>query len=179
MRVLASAQEVPTPTPASTPPPRVYPCRVAELRRGDRYAVADFLGQQRFRTGEDRRKNGRIFPESAHLIQARASDAEDRRGRSVDARSGAGDLHHLHDQRRRPETGRRRSRKPRAEQAKLKWLPYTSLLEFVAERFHSAEAYIQKLNPGKDLGTSSAGRNSQGAECLAVRSREIHRRKSS
>ena len=35
------------------------------------------------------------------------------------------------------------------EQAKLKWLPYTSLLEFVAERFHSAEAYIQKLNPGK------------------------------
>jgi lipoprotein-anchoring transpeptidase ErfK/SrfK len=36
------------------------------------------------------------------------------------------------------------------EQAKLKWLPYTSLLEFVAERYHSAEAYIQKLNPGKD-----------------------------
>ena len=27
-----------------------------------------------------------------------------------------------------------------AEQAKLKWMPYTSLLEFVAERFHSAEA---------------------------------------
>src|SRR6266516_3942396 len=26
------------------------------------------------------------------------------------------------------------------EQAKLKWLPYTSLLEFVAERYHSAES---------------------------------------
>ncbi len=38
----------------------------------------------------------------------------------------------------------------KAEQAKLKYLPYTSLLEFVAERFHSAEAYIQKLNPGKN-----------------------------
>src|SRR5207247_7995625 len=37
-----------------------------------------------------------------------------------------------------------------AEQAKLKWLPYTSLLEFVAERYHSAESYIQKLNPGKN-----------------------------
>jgi lipoprotein-anchoring transpeptidase ErfK/SrfK len=37
-----------------------------------------------------------------------------------------------------------------AEQAKLKMLPYTSLLEFVAERYHSAEAYIQKLNPGKN-----------------------------
>ena len=36
-----------------------------------------------------------------------------------------------------------------AEQATLKMLPYTSLLEFVAERFHSSESYIQKLNPGK------------------------------
>src|SRR3954470_16527127 len=33
----------------------------------------------------------------------------------------------------------------KAEQAKLKYLPYTSLLEFVAERFHSAEEFIQKL----------------------------------
>jgi lipoprotein-anchoring transpeptidase ErfK/SrfK len=37
-----------------------------------------------------------------------------------------------------------------AEQAKLKWLPYTSLLEYVAERYHSAEAYIQKLNHDKN-----------------------------
>src|SRR5437763_11156255 len=36
------------------------------------------------------------------------------------------------------------------EQAKLKVLPYTSLLEFVAERYHSAETYVQKLNPGMD-----------------------------
>ena len=35
-----------------------------------------------------------------------------------------------------------------AAQARLKFLPYTSLLEFVAERYHSAESYIQKLNPG-------------------------------
>ena len=37
-----------------------------------------------------------------------------------------------------------------AEQAKLKALLYGSLLEFVAERYHSAEAYIRRLNPGKD-----------------------------
>lgn len=37
------------------------------------------------------------------------------------------------------------------EQAKLKFLPYTSLLEFVAERFHSAEDYIRKLNKDRDL----------------------------
>src|SRR5438876_3108299 len=36
------------------------------------------------------------------------------------------------------------------EQAKLKFLPYTSLLEFVAERFHSAEVTIKKLNLGID-----------------------------
>jgi len=44
-----------------------------------------------------------------------------------------------------------------AEQAKLKWLPYTSLLEFVAERYHSAETYIQKLNPGKNWEHLKAG----------------------
>ena len=44
-----------------------------------------------------------------------------------------------------------------SEQAKLKALPYGSLLEFVAERFHSAEEYVQKLNPGKDLGKLKPG----------------------
>lgn len=36
-------------------------------------------------------------------------------------------------------------------QAKLKFLPYTTLLEFVAERFHSAEDYIRKINKGSNL----------------------------
>jgi lipoprotein-anchoring transpeptidase ErfK/SrfK len=38
-----------------------------------------------------------------------------------------------------------------SEQAKLKALLYGSLLEFVAERFHAAEEFIQKLNPGMDM----------------------------
>jgi lipoprotein-anchoring transpeptidase ErfK/SrfK len=42
------------------------------------------------------------------------------------------------------------SNKP-SEQSKLKGLKYGSLLEFVAERFHSAEDYVKKLNPGKNL----------------------------
>ena len=75
----ALAQEKSTPTAAS------LPGRAAELRRGDRYSVADFFEQQRFRAGQDRRQNGRILSEGAHFIQARACDAEDRRGRSVDA----------------------------------------------------------------------------------------------
>jgi lipoprotein-anchoring transpeptidase ErfK/SrfK len=42
------------------------------------------------------------------------------------------------------------SNKP-SEQSKLKGLKYGSLLEFVAERFHSAEDYLRKLNRGINL----------------------------
>jgi lipoprotein-anchoring transpeptidase ErfK/SrfK len=38
-----------------------------------------------------------------------------------------------------------------SEQAKLKAMPYGSLLEFIAERFHAAEDFLRKLNPGMDL----------------------------
>ena len=38
-----------------------------------------------------------------------------------------------------------------SEQAKLKAMPYSSLLEFVAERYHAAEDFLIKINPGKDL----------------------------
>lgn len=40
--------------------------------------------------------------------------------------------------------------KPSA-QSKLKRLNYGSLLEFVAERYHSAEEFLKKINPGMDL----------------------------
>src|SRR5258707_2908658 len=36
-------------------------------------------------------------------------------------------------------------------QAKLKAMPYSSLLEYVAERFHAAEDFLRKINPGIDL----------------------------
>ena len=42
------------------------------------------------------------------------------------------------------------SNKP-SEQAKLKRLNYGSLLEFVAERYHSAEEFLKKINPGMKL----------------------------
>src|SRR5687767_5541650 len=43
--------------------------------------------------------------------------------------------------------------KEREAQSKLKWLPYTSVLEGVAERFHSDIDYLKELNPniGEDL----------------------------
>lgn len=42
------------------------------------------------------------------------------------------------------------SNKP-SEQSKLKGLKYGSLLELIAERYHSAEDYLKKLNPGQNL----------------------------
>jgi len=44
-----------------------------------------------------------------------------------------------------------------SEQSKLKSLPYGSFLEFVAERFHSAESFLQKINPGKNLEQQKPG----------------------
>ncbi|MBA2431049.1 MAG: L,D-transpeptidase family protein [Chthoniobacterales bacterium] len=38
-----------------------------------------------------------------------------------------------------------------SEQAKLKTLPYSSLLEFVCERFHAAEEFVRRLNPDVKL----------------------------
>ena len=38
-----------------------------------------------------------------------------------------------------------------SEQAKLKAMKYGSLLEFVAERFHAAQDFLTKINPGMDL----------------------------
>ena len=44
-----------------------------------------------------------------------------------------------------------------SEQAKLKAMKYGSLLEFVAERYHAAEDFLGKINPGADLETLKPG----------------------
>ena len=44
-----------------------------------------------------------------------------------------------------------------AEQAKKKYLPYTSLLEFLTERYHCAPEFLEKLNPTMKLGSLKPG----------------------
>src|SRR5689334_12048866 len=44
-----------------------------------------------------------------------------------------------------------------SEQAKLKAMEYGSLLEFVAERYHAAEDFLRKINPGLDLDKLKVG----------------------
>ena len=43
------------------------------------------------------------------------------------------------------------------EQAKLKRMPYTSLLEFLEERYHAHPDFLKKLNAGKNLDALKAG----------------------
>ena len=44
-----------------------------------------------------------------------------------------------------------------SEQAKLKAMKYGSLLEFVAERYHAAEDFLRKINPGMNLDDLKVG----------------------
>ena len=44
-----------------------------------------------------------------------------------------------------------------AKQAKLKYMPYESLLEFLTERFHCAPEFLAAINPGVKLGSLKAG----------------------
>ena len=45
----------------------------------------------------------------------------------------------------------------RVAQGKQKSLPYTSVLELLGERFHSEQAFLQRLNPGQNMGALAAG----------------------
>ena len=53
------------------------------------------------------------------------------------------------------------------EQAKKKYLPYTSLLEFLTERYHCAPEFLAKINPGKKLETLKPGDEVRVPECGA------------
>jgi lipoprotein-anchoring transpeptidase ErfK/SrfK len=61
-----------------------------------------------------------------------------------------------------------------SEQAKLKALRYGSLLEFVAERFHSAEAYLRKLNPGINLDQIEPGQTLNVPNVLPFKIEDLH-----
>src|SRR6266545_4141628 len=141
--VAASAQE------KSTPPPRVYPVALPNYDEETATRLQVFLDNSDFGPGKVDGRMGEFFRKA--LISYKHARAMPKTGavdqwmldqvpvtyttytiREEDLKS-IGDVPSSH-----------------AEQARLKWLPYTSLLEFVAERFHSAESYIQKLNPGKN-----------------------------
>src|SRR5947208_7326794 len=143
LKIAAFEQEQPT------PPPRVYPVALPNYDEETATRLQIFLDNSDFGPGKIDGKMGEFFRKA--LISYKHAHAMPKTGavdqwmldqvpvtyttyaiREEDLKL-IGDVPGSH-----------------AEQARLKWLPYMSLLEFVAERFHSAEAFIQKLNPGKN-----------------------------
>ncbi len=141
--IIAFAQE------STTPPPRVYPVALPNYDEETATRLQIFLDNSDFAPGKIDGRMGEFFRKA--LISYKHAHAMPKTG-AVDS--------WLLDQvpvtyttyTVREEDLKSIGNVPsgHAEQAKLKWLPYTSLLEFVAERYHSAESYIQKLNPGKN-----------------------------
>src|SRR4029434_3898340 len=145
MRVFASAQEVATPTPVSTPPPRVYPVAFPNYDEETATRLQILLDNSDFGPGKIDGKMGEFFRKA--LISYKHAQAMPKTGAVDQWMLDQGlDAYTTYTVREAELTHVGVVPGSRAEQAKLKWLPYTSLLEFVAERFHSAEAYIQKLN---------------------------------
>src|SRR5216110_1825750 len=132
-----------------TPPPRVYPVALPNYDEETATRLQIFLDNSDFGPGKIDGKMGEFFRKA--LISYKHAHLMPKTG-AVDS--------WLLDQ--VPVTYTTYTIKPEDlkfigplpsahfEQAKLKWLPYTSLLEFVAERYHSDEALVQKLNPGKN-----------------------------
>src|SRR5213082_3901875 len=61
MRVFVSAQEVPTPTPACTPPPRVYPVALPNYDEETATRLQIFLDNSDFGPGKIDGKMGEFF----------------------------------------------------------------------------------------------------------------------
>src|SRR5438477_11851806 len=61
-----------------------------------------------------------------------------------------------------------------SEQSKLKGLKYGSLLELVAERYHSAEDFVKKLNPGLKMENLKPGDTVKVPNVLPFKIEDLH-----
>src|SRR5262245_60817056 len=145
MPVFAQAQE----TPAPTPPPRVYPVALPNYDEETATRLQVFLDNNNFGPGKIDGRMGEFFRKA--LINYKIAHGMLPTG-AVDKllaqvpNAYTTYIITLEDLKFVGPTASKPS-----EQSKLKGLLYGSLLEFVAERFHSAESFLQKLNPGKNL----------------------------
>jgi lipoprotein-anchoring transpeptidase ErfK/SrfK len=61
-----------------------------------------------------------------------------------------------------------------SEQSKLKGLKYGSLAEYVAERYHSAEDFVKKLNPGVNMEALKVGDSVKVPNVLPFKIEDLH-----
>ena len=127
MRVFASAQEAPTPTPESTPPPRVYPVALPNYDEETATRLQIFLDNNDFGPGKIDGRMGEFFRKA--LISYKHAQAMPKTGAvdqwMLDQVPVTYTTYTI-----REEDLKQVGDVPgsRAEQAKLKWSPYTSLL---------------------------------------------------
>jgi lipoprotein-anchoring transpeptidase ErfK/SrfK len=143
----------PTPTPTPVPTPKLPPRQLVALPVYDEETsvrLQIFLDNNEFGPGKIDGRMGEFFGK-ALVAYKKAHDLPP--GGAVDAQLLAQVPVPYTTYQIRPEdeqfVGEVASRP--SEQAKLKAMPYGSLLEFVAERYHAAEDFLRKLNPGVDL----------------------------
>ena len=153
----------PTPVPVATPIPRPKPTPVPTPKLPPRELVAlpvfdeetsvrlqIFLDNNEFGPGKIDGKMGEFFGKA--LVAFKKSHGMEPGGAVTDLLAQVPEAYTTYTIRPEDEAfvGEVSSRP--SEQAKLKGgLKYGSLLEFVAERFHAAEDFLRKLNPGMDL----------------------------
>ena len=131
MSVFAFAQDAPTPTPESTPPPRVYPVALPNYDEETATRLQIFLDNNDFGPGKIDGRMGEFFRKA--LISYKHSQAMPKTGAvdqwMLDQVPVTYTTYTI-----REEDVKQIGDVPgsRAEQAKLKWSPYTSLLEFVS-----------------------------------------------
>src|SRR4051795_13070799 len=140
----------------TTPPPRVYPVALPNYDEETATRLQIFLDNSDFGPGKIDGKMGEFFRKA--LISYKHAHAM--------PKTGAVDMWLVNQVPEpyttytiRPEDEKLIGPLPsgHAEQAKLKWLAHTSMLEYVAERYHSAEDFISRLNPGKNWEHLSPG----------------------
>ena len=128
MRVFASAEEALTPTPASTPPPRVYPVALPNYDEETATRLQIFLDNNDFAPGKIDGRMGEFFRKA--LISYKHAQAMPKTGAvdqwMLDQVPVTYTTYTI-----REEDLKQVGEVPgnRAEQAKLKWSPYTILLE--------------------------------------------------
>ncbi len=143
----------PRPTPTPVPTPKLPPRELVALPVYDEETsvrLQIFLDNAEFGPGKIDGKMGEFFGK-ALVAYKKAHDLPP--GGAVDAELLAQVPQPYTTYTIRPEdeqfVGEVASRP--SEQAKLKAMKYGSLLEFVAERFHASEDFLQKLNPAINL----------------------------
>jgi len=159
----ATAFAQPVEWPSAQPAPEAVPGEVARAEPvGEREVTARlqiFLDQQQFGPGKIDGRPGEFTAKAlaryqlAHGLPV-TGNLEDAAGLPLDSVYPVYTFYTI-----TPEDEQRVGRVPSKpeEQAKLKKMPYPSLLKFLEERFHCDPNFLRAINPGLDLDRLTAG----------------------